>query len=287
MRPMVPTILATARAALDAACELRWPKACLRDSNQSASAATGTACAYCRGVRGKELMARRCRSRNSCGIQATKRFNECGRRDARVSREEAGLTHEGVGARFGWHGLWVAFDATSPSLTWPSPLIVSSGTGNHVILGAAIVELKAVPKARIVMPLVRVRHNVTGAEDGTRFLETFGPRLRVIVASSLTCHDEGGELSEEDVEVVFEEASRFDIGAFDINIKVEVMRFPAREADLNERTAKLGLAIADLLIPEQSPSFGLLVKMIDAGWYEKGAKQHAHSRRKTPRYQRR
>jgi hypothetical protein len=112
------------------------------------------------------------------------------------------------------------------------------------------------------MPLVRVRYAAT-IEDPV--LEALRDQLPEAVAAALTCDDEGGNLTADDIEVFFDQQSRWDVVPYHvISLDVEAMEYPDRARSLERRTEKLRQAVATML--DHSHNFGLWVKLVHAYW---------------------
>lgn len=118
------------------------------------------------------------------------------------------------------------------------------------------------------MPLVRVRYslNHNGAVLRESTLKALGPALQVAVANRLSCDDEGGELAPDHVEVLFSEASSFDVSAFQVIIDVEAMHFKSRHENFKERISSMGEDVRNML--PGHVSFGLWAKLNNAAWTE-------------------
>lgn len=100
--------------------------------------------------------------------------------------------------------------------------------------------------------------------DNGRLLP-LGSALAQAIANHLTCDDEGGELTQSKVKVMFHEYSRCDTRSFDFVFEIKAMYFSARQANLQERVLALRDSIRGIL--PGMLSFGLWVKLNSAGWY--------------------
>jgi len=103
------------------------------------------------------------------------------------------------------------------------------------------------------------------------FLQAFANELRNRIANVLTCADEGGKLSGADIEVEIRDHQgwRHVGGAhYDIQIVVLANEFPARKANLGERTLALRKMI-QLLLPLNITGF-VWVRLAPAAFEEFG-----------------
>ena len=71
--------------------------------------------------------------------------------------------------------------------------------------------------------------------------------LPEIIARSLTCDDNYGQLSAGDVEVKFEEQSPNDITKYQIEILVSATDFPSRRSNINDRAERIATIACNTL----------------------------------------
>lgn len=121
------------------------------------------------------------------------------------------------------------------------------------------------------MPLVKVRYRDTVPEA---VLKGLGSLLCAAVAEQLTCNDDGGQLTPNDIEVQFDACSPYDVVLHDLTIDVEAMHFPLRDkGDPDQRESDFETRVwrirEDLVsaIPIGN-TFGLWVKLSNAQWAE-------------------
>ncbi len=116
------------------------------------------------------------------------------------------------------------------------------------------------------MPLVKVHYQLEheGHVLDTRVLEGLGASLAFAVAANLTCSDKDGDLSAEDIEVLFFPASPFNSSGYQVLVEVEATHFPDRNKNFEDRIRILGLDIRQML--PRHVSFGLWAKLNNAAW---------------------
>ena len=87
------------------------------------------------------------------------------------------------------------------------------------------------------MPLVIVTAKRGLLRNGSR--QSLGEHLANVVAGALSCDDEGGVLSSDDIEVRFQDVSPHTYNAKPFAIEIFANDYPSRRANLADRTARI------------------------------------------------
>lgn len=93
------------------------------------------------------------------------------------------------------------------------------------------------------MPLVNVTYNPNAILE--QHLKPLGNCLRLKVAWALTCEDEGGSLTPDDIEVRFHAVGPHDINASDLMIEVFANDFPSRRRNIQDRAEAIAEAVRE------------------------------------------
>lgn len=113
------------------------------------------------------------------------------------------------------------------------------------------------------MPVVTIRYDEEFVAD--ELLGTLPGITQVLVAAGLHVdpRDGEGQLMPDDVEVFMLPTGPYDLPSCDITVAVEAMRYPARLANLQQRTEAIQRALDDLY-PQVTVS--VWITLHDAGW---------------------
>ncbi len=91
------------------------------------------------------------------------------------------------------------------------------------------------------MPLVIVTWHPSVIDPGT--LHDLGKDIQSLVASTLSVSDEGGDLTETDIEVRFRQPGRDDINASNFSVEVVANLYPERVKNLDGLTKQIADAL--------------------------------------------